>query len=42
MRRSTGFIGHRLDEKRLNMPIYRHPFNDILYDVPAVLDDRQV
>lgn len=32
--RSIGFIGHILDEKRLSMPMYRHPFDDILYDVP--------
>ena len=32
--RSIGFIGHILDEKRLNMPLYRHPFDDILYAVP--------
>jgi ATP-citrate lyase alpha-subunit len=32
--RSIGFIGHILDEKRLNMPLYRHPFDDILYDLP--------
>jgi ATP-citrate lyase alpha-subunit len=31
--RSIGFIGHILDEKRLDMPMYRHPFDDILYDV---------
>ncbi|NQY74785.1 MAG: ATP citrate synthase, partial [Candidatus Margulisbacteria bacterium] len=31
--RTIGFIGHILDEKRLNMPLYRHPFEDILYDV---------
>lgn len=31
--RSIGFIGHVLDEKRLAMPMYRHPMNDILYDV---------
>jgi ATP-citrate lyase alpha-subunit len=31
--RSIGFIGHILDEKRLQMPMYRHPFDDILYDV---------
>jgi ATP-citrate lyase alpha-subunit len=37
--RSIGFIGHILDEKRLNMPMYRHPFNDILYDV-SVSDER--
>lgn len=31
--RSIGFIGHILDEKRLSMPMYRHPMDDILYDV---------
>ena len=31
--RTIGFIGHILDEKRLGMPMYRHPFDDILYDV---------
>ncbi|NOX16050.1 MAG: ATP citrate synthase, partial [Epsilonproteobacteria bacterium] len=34
--RCIGFIGHILDEKRLNMPMYRHPWDDILYDVEAV------
>jgi ATP-citrate lyase alpha-subunit len=33
--RSIGFIGHVLDEKRLAMPMYRHPMDDILYDVPV-------
>jgi ATP-citrate lyase alpha-subunit len=32
--RTIGFVGHILDEKRLAMPMYRHPFDDILYDVP--------
>ena len=31
--RTIGFIGHVLDEKRLAMPMYRHPWDDILYDV---------
>ncbi len=31
--RTIGFIGHYLDEKRLDMPLYRHPTDDILYDV---------
>ena len=31
--RTIGFVGHILDEKRLKMPMYRHPFDDILYDV---------
>ncbi len=34
--RCIGFIGHILDEKRLNMPMYRHPWDDILYDVETV------
>ncbi|MBN2249925.1 MAG: ATP citrate synthase [Campylobacterales bacterium] len=33
--RTIGFIGHVLDEKRLAMPMYRHPMDDILYDVPV-------
>jgi ATP-citrate lyase alpha-subunit len=33
--RSIGFIGHILDEKRLGMPMYRHPTDDILYNVEA-------
>jgi ATP-citrate lyase alpha-subunit len=39
--RSIGFIGHILDEKRLNMPRYRHPFDDIHYDVSAAEDGQQ-
>ena len=31
--RTIGFIGHILDEKRLQMPMYRHPYDAILYDV---------
>lgn len=36
--RCIGFIGHVLDEKRLAMPMYRHPFDDILYDVHKAED----
>jgi len=39
MGRSIGFIGHILDEKRLNMPLYGRPFEDILYDVPQPADE---
>ncbi len=39
--RSIGFIGQILDEKRLNVPMYRHPYDDILCDVSAVEGDRQ-
>jgi len=31
--RTIGFIGHALDEKRLAMPMYRHPWDDILYQI---------
>ncbi len=31
--RTIGFIGHVLDEKRLAMPMYRTPWDDILYQV---------
>ncbi len=34
--RTIGFIGHVLDEKRLAMPMYRHPMDDVLYDVKKV------
>lgn len=34
--RCIGFIGHILDEKRLNMPMYRHPWDDILYDIETI------
>ncbi len=29
--RSIGFIGHVLDQKRLKQPLYRHPWDDILF-----------
>ena len=29
--RSIGIIGHALDQKRINEPLYRHDWNDILY-----------
>merc|ERR1712050_225502 len=29
--RTTGFIGHFLDQKRLKQPLYRHPWDDITY-----------
>ncbi len=31
--RSIGIIGHILDEKRLGSPLYRHPWDDILFKV---------
>lgn len=29
--RSMGFIGHALDQKRMKQPLYRHPWEDVLY-----------
>ncbi|VDO03025.1 unnamed protein product [Rodentolepis nana] len=36
--RSIGFIGHYLDQKRLRQGLYRHPWDDITYQLPN-LDD---
>lgn len=32
--RSVGLIGHYFDQVRLEQDLYRHPLDDILYDVP--------
>ncbi|MBW2561001.1 MAG: ATP citrate synthase [Deltaproteobacteria bacterium] len=32
--RTMGFMGHYFDQKRLKAGLYRHPWDDILYDVP--------
>ena len=32
--RSIGFMGHYFDQNRLQQGLYRHPLEDILYDVP--------
>ncbi len=32
--RSIGLMGHYFDQNRLEQPLYRHPLDDILYDVP--------
>merc|ERR1712157_654573 len=34
--RSTGFIGHYLDQLRLKQPLYRHPWDDISYVMPEI------
>nr|WP_272979719.1 citrate/2-methylcitrate synthase [Desulfurella multipotens] len=39
--RTIGLIGHYLDEKRLNMPLYRHPVDDILYDEESPIEYSQ-
>eukprot|EP01113_Clastostelium_recurvatum_P040319 TRINITY_DN6265_c0_g1_i1.p1 TRINITY_DN6265_c0_g1~~TRINITY_DN6265_c0_g1_i1.p1 ORF type:complete len:636 (-),score=163.89 TRINITY_DN6265_c0_g1_i1:1-1908(-) len=31
--RSIGLIGHSLDQKRMKQPLYRHPWEDVLYDM---------
>jgi len=33
--RTMGFMGHYFDQKRLKTGLYRHPWDDILYDVPG-------
>jgi len=33
--RSIGFMGHYFDQRRLQTSLYRHPLDDILYDVPT-------
>jgi ATP-citrate lyase alpha-subunit len=33
--RSIGFMGHYFDQRRLAAPLYRHPLDDILYNVPS-------
>jgi ATP-citrate lyase alpha-subunit len=32
--RSIDLIGHYFDQNRLEQGLYRHPLDDILYDVP--------
>jgi ATP-citrate lyase alpha-subunit len=32
--RSIGLMGHHFDQNRLQQGLYRHPLDDILYDVP--------
>lgn len=29
--RTIGLIGHALDQKRLQQPLYRHPWDEVLY-----------
>lgn len=29
--RSIGLIGHALDQQRLQQPLYRHPWDEVLY-----------
>jgi ATP-citrate lyase alpha-subunit len=36
--RTIGMIGHYMDQSRQKAPLYRHPWDDILYDLPPVVD----
>ncbi|KAJ2523133.1 ATP citrate lyase subunit 1 [Coemansia sp. RSA 2049] len=40
--RSIGFIGHYLDQKRLKQGLYRHPWDDISYLNPSVMQSERV
>jgi len=31
--RSIGLVGHALDQRRMKQPLYRHPAEDVLYDM---------
>lgn len=31
--RSIGLVGHAIDQKRMKQPMYRHPWEDVLYDM---------
>ena len=37
--RAIGLMGHYFDQKRLDTRLYRHPLDDILYDVPDKPDE---
>jgi len=40
--RSIGIIGHILDQKRLKSPLYRHPWDDVLYAVEQAEEIEEV
>lgn len=35
--RTIGMIGHYMDQVRLKAPLYRHPWDDVLYDLPPLV-----
>jgi len=35
--RTIGFIGHYMDQVRGKAPLYRHPWDDVLYDLPPTV-----
>jgi ATP-citrate lyase alpha-subunit len=36
--RSIGFVGHILDQRRMKQGLYRHPYDDILYNMTDLSD----
>jgi ATP citrate (pro-S)-lyase len=40
--RSSGFIGHHLNQKRLRAPLYKHPADDILINMADVSQPRML
>ncbi|MBF0543676.1 MAG: ATP citrate synthase [Candidatus Riflebacteria bacterium] len=35
--RTIGFIGHYMDQARMQAELYRHPWEDVLYDLPPTV-----
>lgn len=40
--RSMGFIGHYLDQKRMKQGLYRHPWDDITYVMPELMNSTDL
>jgi ATP-citrate lyase alpha-subunit len=36
--RTIGMIGHYMDQNRQKAALYRHPWDDILYDLPPLVE----
>ena len=36
--RTIGMIGHYMDQSRQKAPLYRHPWDDVLYDLPPTIE----
>ena len=36
--RTIGMIGHYMDQNRQQAALYRHPWDDILYDLPPIVE----
>ena len=36
--RTIGMIGHYMDQVRMKSPLYRHPWDDMLYDLPPEVE----